>query len=463
MGGKGSWQGKSGKGRSWGKKGGAAAAAKKDWARKVPWNDRLSKYYLRPYVDQGGSPFVTGNMTEKDMLSAWHLSGVLNESCSEYCARQGIALSEGAANLEAGAQLLQHHFTEGVDLALKKLGIEDFVNGLETDDGKKFLEACHYLNTAQEEVERSEEATGKAIKRFLRFLTTEPNKKEATFRKMLRFATRLHLFAMEGLEAVTALTHPKVMAAGVRQVGQELNLPGDVKAWLKAPEDQEALVWSLVAAFHQQKLAGSKKRSAGSLDWDAEEEEEAPAPGKGQDRRRSRYGEDDDEEEDAPRPAAAGKGEGKKGGGRKRAKTGAEALASDDEGKGPDEMNLDLDSSGEEAEPPADIWKEWSADKVTELKNLLAEVETKDPKERPAFPDLLTALAAVPEVGLEAAGLKKTVQELRKKTRYPKAANLKKLIEALQGMVAQAEKARAGSSEWTHFKGSAICKKPQNV
>ena len=56
---------------------------------------------------------------------------------------------------------------------------------------------------------------------------------------MLWLATRLHLFAMEGLEAVTALTHPKVMAAGVRQVGQELNLPADVKAWLKdlkAPE-----------------------------------------------------------------------------------------------------------------------------------------------------------------------------------------------------------------------------------
>ena len=93
---------------------------------------------------------------------------------------------------------------------------------------------------------------------------------------MLWLATRLHLFAMEGLEAVTALTHPKVMAAGVRQVGQELNLPADVKAWLKdlkAPEDQEALVWSLVAAFHQQKLGGGKKRGAGTLDWGLEEDD----------------------------------------------------------------------------------------------------------------------------------------------------------------------------------------------
>ena len=64
-------------------------------------------------------------------------------------------LSEGAANLQAGAQLLEHHFTEGPDLAAKKLGIHGFLNDMQTEEGKKFLEACAYLNTAQEEVDRS--------------------------------------------------------------------------------------------------------------------------------------------------------------------------------------------------------------------------------------------------------------------------------------------------------------------
>ena len=54
--GKGTWGSKGGSGAwpsSWSPKGGKgkAAAEKKDWVRKVQWNDRLPKYYLRPYVD----------------------------------------------------------------------------------------------------------------------------------------------------------------------------------------------------------------------------------------------------------------------------------------------------------------------------------------------------------------------------------------------------------------------------
>ena len=51
------------------------------------------------HVDQAESPFTTGNMEEKDLLSTFHLSSVIDYTCSEYCHRQGIALSEAAANL----------------------------------------------------------------------------------------------------------------------------------------------------------------------------------------------------------------------------------------------------------------------------------------------------------------------------------------------------------------------------
>ena len=438
--GKGAWK-KGGKGKGGSGKGGAPA--KKDWAKKIPWNDRLGKYYLRPYVDQSGSPFVTGAFEEKDLLSSWQLGQVLSEGCSEYCARQGVALSEGAANLLVGAEILRHHFSNDMAGGLKKLGIQDMLALFEESEGKKFLEACDYLNAANAEAERSEEGTTQATKRYVRFMTQDAAKKEALFRKLARFGARLYLFGMEGLEAITAFQHPKSMAAGVGAIGAEYNLPSDCKQWLKNPEDQNLLLWSLVAAYQQQKVDGSrKKRSAGSFDWDdAEEEAAPPTKNKG----KGKAGGLDDDSDDGQQ------GKGKKDHGReaKRARKTADALASDEEKPGGPDLDLNLDSSGEEEiDLQANAWKEWPAEKRAELKALLDEIQTKEPKERPGFTDLLAALAPVPEAGLEAAGLKKTVEDLRKKTRYPKAANLTKLTEALQKMVSQAEAAQIAPPEW---------------
>ena len=110
------------------------------------------------------------------------------------------------------------------------------------------MEALAYLNTVNE-MERGQEATAKAVKRFLRYFSTEPKEKEKLFKKLLRFGARIYLMGFEGLEALTAVQHPSVMAAGLRVIGQQTHLPSDVKAWLKDPEDSEALTWAMVAGF----------------------------------------------------------------------------------------------------------------------------------------------------------------------------------------------------------------------
>ena len=102
--------------------------------------------------------------------------------------RQGIALSEGAANLLVGSELLTHHFARPDSDAVKKLGITDFLALLESPEGGKFVEACQYLNTANMEVERAEAATVAAVKRFLRFFKTDPSKKEMIFKHLVRFS-----------------------------------------------------------------------------------------------------------------------------------------------------------------------------------------------------------------------------------------------------------------------------------
>ena len=168
---------------SWGKKGGSwgkgkgsknkgkGAGEKKDYVKKVAWEHRLSKWTLRPYVNQQGSPFMTGRQDESHFLSTWQLSTMLNEGCSEYCARQGVALSEGAANLEVGIGALLHHF--GREAGPDTVRISKLLETVTSAEGKKFMEALAYLNTVNE-MERGQEATAKAVKRFLRYFSTEP-------------------------------------------------------------------------------------------------------------------------------------------------------------------------------------------------------------------------------------------------------------------------------------------------
>lgn len=446
--GKGTWGSKGGSGAwpsSWSPKGGngKAAAEKKDWVRKVQWNDRLPKYYLRPYVDQAGSPFVTGNLEEKDLLSTRDLAAVMAETCSEYCSRQGVALSEGAANLQVGAELLQHHFGTGSEdgsmtaekamEGLQKVGIEGLLQQLASADGKKFQEACQYLNMSNPLAERSEKATAQAVKRYLRFLTKDSGAKEAAFRRLARFSARLYLMAMEGLEAMAAMNQPQTMAEGINKVAAGYNLPEDCKAWVKKPADQNLLVWSLVAAYHQQKLEGGSKKRGGHFDWDAEEANEDVGAKGSKGAGRGQWS--DEEEDDARAPVRRGGG---KGPAAKRPKLEAskDALASDEEV----EADLDLKSSEEEGEASKVDVTSWPMDDVENFKTLLQELEDKiDTKERPAIQRLQEEVHKIPGALLKVEGLEKIIAGFQEKSRYPNKAALKTLVAKLKGVALKAE------------------------
>lgn len=305
---------------------------------------------------------------------------------------------------------------------------------LETPDGQKFLESCAYVNTGNQDVERGQPQTTTAVKRFLRFFTTNAAEKEAAFKKALRFAARLYLFAFEGLEALAALGNPKTMAAGVQQIGQQTTLPQDCKDWLLAPEDPEALVWSLVAAFHHQRVEGNRPQTAANYDWENEDAGWAAggaAPWSWE-----------DAEDEPPRKAAKGKGGGRKGQAPKR---GGDALASDTE---PDAAldGLDLASSPEAApeEEGLDI-SDWPKEKIEALGALLAEVDNKNAKERPSLARLQAALREVPETVLEARKLAKLAKDFLAKTRYPKTESLQKLVGAFQELVSAAAAAAAAA------------------
>ena len=423
----------SGKAKGKGNKG--KAFEKKDYAKKVGWENRLSKWCLRPYMDAAGSPFSTGQQEESQYLTTWNLAELLDEGCSEYCARQGVALSEGAANLQVGLGVLEHHFGEAAAAGQgqAKLGIDKLLAELGKPDGAKFLEAIAYLNGGNE-MDRSEAATATAVKRFLRFFTADSVAKEQSFKKLLRFSARLYLMAFEAMEILAVVNNPRTMAAGVRKVGQSMNLPSDTTAWLETPDDQEALLWALVAAYQQQKVdAGKKKRAAAeAFDWDDEQDAHlAPRRGKGK-------GYSKTEESPEPvRPSKAAKGAEKAGKGKGHKATAP--LASDEE----EERKEDIDLASSDAESAAasmDV-KDWALEKIEALKVMLEEIATKEPKERPGIQALQAELQHVPEAVLEFVGLAKMVKELLLKARYPKTKSLEEIVKKLKDMAAQAEAA----------------------
>ena len=409
-------------------------AEKRDFAKKVPWENRLSKWFLRPYVEQGGSPFSGGRgVAESSLLTSWHLSNVLDETCSEYCARQGIALSEGAANCEVGAFLLQYHFADrAATEGLKKAGIEQLLKALQSPEGKKFLESCHYLNTAHTDVDRSEAATTQAVKRFVRFFTADRADKEVAFRQALRFAARLYLFAFEGLEALTALGNPKAMAAGVHKVGQQTVLPPESTEWLRDPENPEALLAALVSSFQKQKLDTAATAKGGGYERGWEEDDTWAPPGL-ESQGDSRAPWDDGAVEERPFKTRKGKG----------GKPLVDALASDNEDGLGATKDIDLASSEDEAPPPAGLdVSEWPLEKIDALKELLTELENKlGGKDRPSIQQVQAALQEIPGTILKHQCLQNTVGSFLKKTRYPKTENLKTLLKALKDMAVAAETA----------------------
>ena len=69
----------------------------------------------------------------------------------------------------------------------------------------------------------------------------------------------------------------------------------------------------------------------------------------------------------------------------------------------------------------------------------MAEIGSKDPKERPSISELQAALKIVPTPGFTSLGLQPTVDAFLKKTHYPTAENLLKLLEALNKVASSLE------------------------
>eukprot|EP00971_Amphidinium_carterae_P240615 4776705-Amphidinium_carterae.1 len=66
------------------------------------------------------------------------------------------------------------------------------VEMLKTASGRSFLEASHFLNGGNEEVERSEETVAAAIDNFVNFFQDDQAEKQAVFAKLADLGSLLY-------------------------------------------------------------------------------------------------------------------------------------------------------------------------------------------------------------------------------------------------------------------------------
>lgn len=87
-----------------------------------------------------------------------------------------------------------------------------------SDQGKKFLRCCSHFDPNDFDEDEVKEASAQ----FVKFFTTDVEKKAKAFAKLARMSSRLYVMSMEALEALSMMNHPKEVSTFMKEYKQEL-------------------------------------------------------------------------------------------------------------------------------------------------------------------------------------------------------------------------------------------------
>ena len=224
---------------------------------------RWPKFALSPYANEG-CPFYTKGEDESKFLRPAAIAATRSPGNSEWCARPGFALSESAANVEMGTEVLQSYFASAACFAehFDGLGFKGLATALETAEGKAFMAACSRLNK-RNQTEHTSESLAHDVKAWHDFLSDNSEAKARMARKLAMVSGRLYLFAMDFLEQLALVSEPAAFAKAMKTLDVDQPLTA-VVAWLKDPDETKKLLKMLAATYKDQvvpKTKGKKKRT----------------------------------------------------------------------------------------------------------------------------------------------------------------------------------------------------------
>ena len=255
-GGKSSW-GKGGKGRKAPGQSDEAKAKNAEYLQAVDARWNLVKGSLRPYASMSGSPFYApASQSDADYLSLTNIAQRMETHTSEVVNRLGIALSEAGGTMTMGHELLSRYGTDAAQ-AGEKLGFAAMLDLLESEKGKRFVEAAAVLNKHNETAGKDAKALETAAANWVEFLLEDTKGKAKAAQRLAKAAAKSYLLSMELLQWLAAA---KNLTAWAQKVKATKTLqPEKVQKWLRAPTDKKKLVAALVAA-HQAQIEIQHKR-----------------------------------------------------------------------------------------------------------------------------------------------------------------------------------------------------------
>lgn len=266
-GGKSSW-GKGGKGRKAQAPSEESKVKTADYLQAVDARWNLVKGSLRPYASMGGSPFYApASQSDADYLSLANVAERMEAHTSEVVNRLGIALSEAGGTMTMGHDLLSRYGADAAQ-AGEKLGFAAMLELLESEKGKKFVEAAAVLNKHNETAAKDAKALEVAATNWVDFLVEDTKGKAKVAQRLAKAAAKSYLLSMELLQWLAAA---KNLTAWAQKLKATKTLqPERVQKWLRAPTDKKKLVAALVAA-HQAQIEVQHKRGGrcqfGQVSW----------------------------------------------------------------------------------------------------------------------------------------------------------------------------------------------------
>eukprot|EP00971_Amphidinium_carterae_P126402 2504138-Amphidinium_carterae.1 len=161
---------------------------------------------------------------EKRSLKPKHIAENLSAENSELCKRLSFGLSMSAGSIQSALQYISKY--GGADDKFTQFGLPELKKKVESGEGKKFMDACEYLNM-ENETTIEKEMLQTHVKNFWKFLRSDKETLSDTLRRLVMSSARVYLASTSLLELIALDSHREHWA----------------KAFDKRPPSKETKMW----------------------------------------------------------------------------------------------------------------------------------------------------------------------------------------------------------------------------
>ena len=195
---------------------------------------------LAPYPSDDGNPFCSETLGPEEFLAERNIAESRNAHDCEWLHRPGAAVAFTAAAVRAGLHDLKARDNNDNNT------MERCTSWLQTCPG--FVEAIKALDVGNPDPADNRDVRSN-MSSFVSGLRNIKAKDRKAFERLALRSARLYLLAMNLLEAMDLVRHPKLFAKKMKETNKEENISEEMAGWLKHPDDHKKLKEMLTKAW----------------------------------------------------------------------------------------------------------------------------------------------------------------------------------------------------------------------